>query len=182
MKMPPPTRPNNATTEPPRPYPATAWHKGVGDLYTVVAGKSRAYLKASDERGDNFGAIGFSGEPSVHDGDEDEKVSETDGAESKAHDCTALECGEEALGGGANAANANADVGLDGGHHADVAAQHLGHGVRHESWLGSSGSLKLRSPKGKRMRLPIRWRGEPAAIVIRGEEMIARSSAHSPSQ
>ena len=82
--------------------------------------------------GDYFGAISFSGKPSVHDGDEDEKVSQTDGAESKAHDGTALECGEETLGGGTNAANANADVGLYGGHHADVDAQNLGHGVRHE--------------------------------------------------
>jgi hypothetical protein len=88
------------------------------------------HLKAADEGGDNFGAVGFSGKPCVHDGDENEEVGETDGAEGKAHDGATLKGSEESLGGGANAADADAHVGLDGSHHADVAAQNLGVGVR----------------------------------------------------
>ena len=88
------------------------------------------HLKAADESGDNFGAIGFSGKPCVHDGDEDEEVGKADGAEGKAHDGTTLKGSEESLGGRANAADADAHVGLDGCHHADVAAQNLGAGVR----------------------------------------------------
>jgi hypothetical protein len=81
------------------------------------------YLEAADERGDNLGAIGFSGQPSVHDGNEDEKVGKADGAESKAHNGTTLKGGEEAFSRRTNAAHANADVGLDSCHHANVAAQ-----------------------------------------------------------
>jgi hypothetical protein len=84
-----------------------------------------SHLEASDESGDDFGAISFSGQPRVHDGDEDEEVRKADGAESETHNGAALKRGEKALGGGANAAHADTDVGFDGRHHADVAAEHL---------------------------------------------------------
>ena len=57
----------------------------------------RAHFKASNESGDDFGAIGFSRQPRVHNGDEDEEVGKADGAKGKAHNRATLEGGEEAL-------------------------------------------------------------------------------------
>lgn len=124
------------------------------------------HFKASNESGDDFGGISFSRKPRVHNGDEDEEVGKADGAKGKAHNRATLEGGEEALSRRANAANANADVGLDCGHHADVAAKHLQAFVRVEATSRAErlrrGSLRWRHPRGRRRRSPSRCWAKPS--------------------